>query len=217
VAVAALLVALAPEVLVSAAGGIGSPIAVALSLPLALLAVLPPAIFLMFAWRPGSRALPTAGTACLLTFAVLILAGWLVPLSGDVLQDFLRQSVVGEQPLLGDIPYPPPVSRAEALLAVTGWAAVVGATAICAAMMARRSPLESRWWLAGVPVIYLALIPVFQYTIGSSFLVFLSAGDPPVGFRPGIAAWTTAAVLMAGALPGGLTAGQERSDYGVPS
>jgi len=79
---------------------------------------------------------------------------------------------------------------------VTGWAAVTGASALCAAMIAKRSPLRSRWWLAGVPVLYLALIPVFTYTIGSSFLVFHSAGDPPVGFRPGIAGWTTAALLV---------------------
>jgi len=37
-----------------------------LGVPLVLLAVLPPAIFLMFAWRPVSRAVPTAGTACFL-------------------------------------------------------------------------------------------------------------------------------------------------------
>ena len=58
-----------------------------LSAPLVLLAVLPPAIFLMFAWRPVSRGVPTAGTACFLALVVLTLAGWLVPLSSDALQD----------------------------------------------------------------------------------------------------------------------------------
>jgi hypothetical protein len=173
-----------------------------LNVPLALLAVLPPAIFLMFAWRPVSRAVPTAGTACFLAVAVLALAGWLVPLSSDFLNDVLR----GSLDVTIDRDYPAPLSRSEALLAVTGWAALAGATAVCAAMVARRSPLRSRWWLAGVPAIYVALIPLFTYTIGTSFLVFQSAGDPSVGFRPGIAAWTTAALLMSVASSCGRTA-----------
>ncbi len=178
-----------------------TPILAVLSVPLMLLAVLPPAIFLMFAWRPVSRAVPTAGTACFLAVVVLALAGWLVPLSSDVLNDIIRRSLDGT---IGS-DYPPPLSRGEAVLAVTGWASLAGATAMCAAMVARRSPLRSRWWLAGVPAIYLALIPLFTYTIGTSFLVFRSAGDPSVGFRPGIAAWTTATALMAVAMARGRT------------
>ena len=163
-----------------------------LGVPLVLLAVLPPAIFLVLAWRPVSRAMPNTGTAGFLAIAVLALAGWLVPLSGDVISEALLP--VGD--LTGASDFPPPLSPREALLAVTGWAGLAGATALCAGMVARRSPLVSRWWLAGVPAIYLALIPLFTYTIGTSFLVFQSAGDPSVGFRPGIAAWTTAALLM---------------------
>ena len=171
------------------------------SVPLVLLAVLPPAIFLMFAWRPVSRAVPTAGTACFLAIAVLALAGWLVPLSSDWLNEVLLRSL----DVTADPDSTPPLSRSEALLAVTGWACLAGATAICAAMVARRSPLSSRWWLAAVPVTYLALIPLFTYTIGASFLVFRSAGDPSVGFRPGIAAWTTAGLLMTAAMTCGRT------------
>jgi hypothetical protein len=48
----------------------------------------------------------------------------------------------------------------------------------------------------GVPAIYVALIPVFTFLIGTSFIVFRSAGDPPEGFRAGIASWTTAALMM---------------------
>ena len=88
---------------------------------------------------------------------------------------------------------------------MTGWASLAGATGISAAMVARRSPLRSRLWLAGVPAIYVALIPLFTYTIGTSFLVFQSAGDPSVGFRPGIAAWTTAAFLITVAMTFGRT------------
>jgi hypothetical protein len=183
-----------------------------LNVPLVLLAALPPAIFLMFAWRPVCRAVPTAGAACLVAIVVLALAGWLVPLSSDLLNDVLRRSL--------DVPIglnsPPPLSRSEALLAVTGWASLAGATAICAAMVARRFPLGSRWWLAGVPAIYLALIPLFTYTIGSSFLVFQSAGDPSVGFKPGIASWTTAALLMTVAMTCG-RAGVSTAPGGVGS
>jgi hypothetical protein len=56
-----------------------------------------------------------------------------------------------------------------------------------------------------VPAIYVALIPLFTYTIGTSFVVFQSAGDPSVGFRPGIAAWMTAAFLMTVAMSYGRT------------
>ena len=186
--------------MVDALGGQTFTLAV-LSAPLVLLAVLPPAIFLIFAWRPVSRAVPTAGTACFVAVVVLALAGWLVPLSSDLLQDVLRRSL---DVAIG-LDYPPPLSRSEALLAVTGWACLAGATAICGAMVARRFPLRSRWWLAGVPANYVALIPLFTYTIGTSFLVFQSAGDPSVGFRPGIAAWTTAALLMTVAMTCGRT------------
>jgi len=85
-----------------------------LGVPLVLLAVLPPAIFLMFAWRPVSRAVPTAGTACFLALAVLALAGWLVPLSSDLFKEVLRLLDVS----IGS-GYPPPLSPSEALVAVT--------------------------------------------------------------------------------------------------
>jgi hypothetical protein len=203
VAAAVMLLALTSAAPMADALGPGTLTFAVLSVPLVLLAVLPPAIFLMFAWRPVSRAMPTAGTACVLAAVVLALAGWLVPLSSDVLNDVLRPSLVLDATIGSD--YPPPLSRSEALLAVTGWACLAGATAICAAMVARRSPIRNRWWLAGVPAIYVALIPVFTYTIGTSFLVFQSAGDPSVGFRPGIAAWTTSALLMTAAMTYGRT------------
>ncbi len=82
-----------------------------LSVPLVLLAVLPPAKFLMFAWRPVSRAVPTAGTACFLAVVVLALARWLVPLSSDLLNDVIRRSLgaaIGSD-------YPPPLSHSEGL------------------------------------------------------------------------------------------------------
>jgi len=207
VAAVVMLLALATAAPMADARGVGTLTVAVLNVPLLLLAVMPPAIFLMFAWRPVSRAVPTAGTACVLAVVGLALAGWLVPFSSDLLNDILRRSLgatIGSD-------YPPPLSRSEALLAVTGWACLVAATATCAAMVARRAPLRTHWWLAAVPAIYLALIPLFTYTIGESFLVFRSGGDPAVGFRPGIASWTTAAVLMTIAVTFG------RMDVSIPT
>jgi hypothetical protein len=156
-----------------------------------------------------SRAAPTAGTACFLALVTLALAGWLGPLSGELMNGIIRQALVDT--IAQD---PDPASRlsfSEAALAVTGWACLAGATAICAAMVAKRSPLQSRWWLAAVPAIYAALIPAFTFAIGTSFIVFRTAGDPPEGFRPGIASWTTAALLMAVALMYGTGSGRAAS------
>jgi hypothetical protein len=165
-----------------------------LNMPLSLLAFLPPAIFLMFAWRPVGRAAPGAGAACFLAVATLLLAGWIVPASSDLTLGLLQS--MGS---LLTTDSAPRLSPAEAALAVTGWAVVAGASALCAAAVAARGPLRSRWWLAGVPAIYAALVPVFTMTIGSSFLVFRGPADPPEGFAPGLAAWTTAALLVAAA------------------
>jgi hypothetical protein len=155
---------------------------------------MPPAIFLVFAWRPVSRAVPTAGTGCFLVIVTLALAGWLVPLSSELFNNVLRQTL-GSVAL--DPAAAPPLSHSEGMLAVTGWASLAGAAAICAALVAKRAPLMSRWWLAGVPAIYAALTAVFTVVLGASFLVFRAVGDPPEGFSPGIAAWTTAALVMA--------------------
>jgi hypothetical protein len=136
VAAVVVLLALATAAPMVDAFAAGTLALAVLSVPLVLLAVLPPAIFLMFAWRPVSRAVPTAGTACFLAVVVLALAGWLVPLSSDLLNDVIRRSLgaaIGSD-------YPPPLSRSEAWLAVTGWACLAGATAICAAMVEQLSP-----------------------------------------------------------------------------
>lgn len=166
---------------------------VPLGVPLALLVVMPPSIFLILAWRPPSRAVPTAGTACFLALVTFALAGWLVPFASDLLNGLLRDSLDGAPPASDMASH---LSFGQIALAVTGWTALAGTSAICAAMVARRAPLVSRWWLVGVPAIYIALVPVFTFAIGTSFIVFRSVGDPPEGFRPGIAAWTTAAALM---------------------
>ena len=192
VAVIALLLAFTSSVPMMDGPGPQALVIGALGVPLLLLAMLPPAVFLIFAWRPVSRTVPTLGAAALLAVAVLALAGWLVPLSGEAINALLRGSV----DLTIDSSSTPPLTPREAVMAVTGWAGLAGASAICAAMLAKRSPLVSRLWLLAVPVIYLALIPLFTYTIGTSFLVFQSAGDPSVGFKPAIASWTTEAVLM---------------------
>jgi len=194
VAAAVALLALATAVLMLDALDARTLALVPLGMPLALLIVMPPAIFLVLAWRPVARAVPTAGSACFLALVALALAGWLVPHSSELVNDLLRQ-------LLGATIEPEPdayarLSLAESALAVSGWTCLSGATAICAASVARRSPLRSRWWLAGVPAIYAALTPLFTFAIGSSFIVFRSAGDPPEGFRPGLAGLTTAAVVM---------------------
>jgi hypothetical protein len=205
--VAALTIALAFVTVVPMIDAAG-PQTIALALlgvPLPLLAVLPPAIFLVLAWHPVARVGPTAGTACFLCLITLVLAGWLVPFSSDLLNATLR-SPAGPSGPESDLSSR--LTPSQIALAVTGWSSLVGATAICAAAVARRSPLVSRWWLAGVPAIYAALIPVFTFTIGTSFLVFRSAGDPPEGFGPGIAAWTTTALLMAVALTYGRPASE---------
>jgi hypothetical protein len=180
-----------------------------LGVPLTLLVVTPPAIFLVFAWRPLGRSAPVAGSACFLALATLALAGWLVPLSVDLMNTFVYQSF---EALTPESDLSSHLSRGQAVLAVTGWAGLAGASAICAAAVARRSPLRSRWWLAAVPAIYLALIPGFTLAIGTSFIVLRSAGDPPLGFRPGVAAWTTTALAMTAAMIFGRRARQhERS------
>jgi hypothetical protein len=168
---------------------------VLLGIPLHLLIISPPAIFLALAWRSETRSTPTVGTACFLTILTLLLSGWVVPLTVDMANDIIRQTVV-----MSDLDFPPrPVMpRGAIALAVTGWASLAGTSAILASVVANRSPLRSRWWLLAVPAIYLLLIPLFEYTIGSSFV---TVGEAPSSwFTPGIASWTTASVIMLVAL-----------------
>jgi hypothetical protein len=166
-----------------------------LGIPLHLLIITPPAIFLALAWRSATRNIPTVGTACFLAILTLLLSGWIVPLTVNMLNDIIRHS--GD--FIGNGPPPPPVlSRSQIVLAVTGWASLAGTSAILASVVANRSPLLSRWWLLAVPVIYLLLIPLFEFTIGSSFV---TVGEAPSSwFAPGIASWTTASVIMLVAL-----------------
>lgn len=166
-----------------------------LGIPLNLLAISPPAIFLALAWRSANRSTPTVGTALFLAILTALLSGWIVPFTVNMANDIMRHSEV-----LIDTDYTPPfvMTRSAIALAVTGWASLAGASAILASVVANRFPLRSRWWLLAVPVIYLALIPIFEYTIGSSFLTV--GAPPPSAFTPGIASWTTALMILIVAL-----------------
>jgi hypothetical protein len=162
--------------------------------PLTLLAILPPAILLILAWRPVGRTAPTAGAACFLAVASLVLAGWLVPLSSDLVNGLLRQSL-GR---MLDAPAPehslPPPSAV--VLHVMSWGWLAAAAATFAAKLAKRSPLRSRWWLAGVPAIYVALIPSLQFAIGTSFLVFRTSEAEVESTGQALALCAAAALMM---------------------
>jgi hypothetical protein len=165
--------------------------------PMTLMAILPPTLFLIFAWRPVGRALPTAGAACFVAFALLILAGWLVPLSSGVVNQLLFGSF-GPIPG-GEIRRPVPsdsISSIAAVLHVMSWGFLGAATVTFAAKLARRSPLWNRWWLAGVPLIYAAFIPTLQLAIGTSFISFRTAQDAIETPGQALALWITAAILM---------------------
>jgi hypothetical protein len=166
-----------------------------MTIPMTLLAVLPPALFLILAWRPAGRTGPTAGTACFLAVASLVLAGWLVPLARYGVNDVLRQSLGSPVP---DVEHalPPPSAVG---FHVTSWAWLAAAVVTFAAKLARWSPLRSRWWLAAVPAIYAAFLPSLQFAIGTSFLVFRDAGAKPESTAQAFALWATAALVMAAA------------------
>jgi hypothetical protein len=165
--------------------------------PMTLMAILPPALFLILAWRPVGRALPTAGAACFLAFALLLLAGWLVPLSSGVVNQLLFRSfdaIPG-----GEVQLPVPgdsISPIAAVLHVMSWGFLGAATVTFAAKLARRSPLRSRWWLAGAPLIYAAFIPTLQLAIGTSFISFRTAENAIETPGQALALWITAAILM---------------------
>jgi hypothetical protein len=178
-----------------------------LGIPLNLLIISPPAIFLALAWRPANRSIPTVGTACFLAILTLLLSGWVVPFTVDMANDIIRHSEV-----MIDMDYPPPLvmTRSAIALAVTGWASLAGTSPILASVVANRFPLRTRWWLLAVPVIYLALIPLFEYTVGSSFL---TVGEPPSSaFSPGIASWTTALMILIVALSYGRRASRAHTN-----
>jgi hypothetical protein len=171
----------------------GDPAMSFLELPLTLLAIAPPALFLMFAWRPAARAVPSAGTAIFLALVMLGLAGWLVPATSNLANEILRQSLR----TLRDTPLPSgAISPATAVLHVTSWSLLVGATVTFAVKLARHSPLQGRWWLAGVPALYAALVSTPQFLIGTSFLTFRSADNPIETPRQALALWITAAMLL---------------------
>jgi hypothetical protein len=172
-----------------------------LTTPVILLALLPPALLLILAWRPAGRSVPTAGAACLLAVASLVLAGWLVPLSSDRVNDLLDQSL---RPMPPDLQDSPPLADSLPLpsamrLHMTSWAWLFAAVVIFASKLARWAPLRSRWWLTGVPALYAAFLASLQFAIGTSFLVFHTAGTEVETPAQALALWGTAAALMVAA------------------
>jgi hypothetical protein len=162
--------------------------------PLMLLALAPPAMLLILGWRPVGRAIPTAGAACFLALAMLVLAGWLVPLSSDLANDLLRQSMLEAQ---RDFPAPEvSLAPSTVVLHVTSWGWLVAATVTFAAKLAKWSPLRSRWWLAGVPAIYATLIASLHFVIGTSFLVFRTSEAEAESTPQALALWIAAALIM---------------------
>jgi hypothetical protein len=80
---------------------------------------------------------------------------------------------------------------------------------IFATKLARWTPLRSRWWLVGVPALYAAFLASVQFAIGTSFLVFRTAGAEVETTAQALALWGTAAALM-------VAASAYRSDAGTP-
>ena len=155
-----------------------------------------------------SQADPGAGG--LLAGATLLLAGWLVPLSVNLLVDLLSQSGLqamepATAPGLGEI-----------MARVMSWGCLAASAVSLAATLAERSPLRSRWWLVGVPAIYAGLIASLHLALGTSFLEFRDADAGPSGTLPALALLTTALLIMAAAMRYGRGAGGGTSDTAAP-
>jgi len=177
---------------------------VVLGAPLTLLAILPPALFLVLAWRPVARAAPTTGAVCVAAGATLLLAGWLVPASTGLVVDVLSRSL-GDTPgggaalqALKSAPGPAP---SEIVLRVLSWACLAAGAVSFAAAAAKRSAPQSHWWLAGVPAMYAALVASLHLAMGPSFLEFRTVGDDgPRGVGPALVLLTTATLVMVAAM-----------------
>jgi hypothetical protein len=162
-------------------------------LPSLLFGIAPPAVFLMLAWRPVSQSVPTAGAAIVVGVATLAMGVWMVPMGseffGNVLRDGLELGNAG-----------PPTRGRPAVMPVTGRAALTGAAALLAVVVARRSPLESRWWLVGVPMCYwVGFTVLYFFVFGLPLLLLFHIGDTnPLGTQ--LATWTAASLTVAAAL-----------------
>jgi len=153
VAALLLLIGLAPMSPMVPVLGARTLVLALLALPVVMVVMMPAATILVFAWRPVGRAVPTVGAAAVLGILASVLVGWVTPFGSDVFNEFVRSS--GAFP---NAPPPlPPPTKIEAVLGTAGWTCFTGTVAILAATLAKRSPLESRWWLVA-PAIYAVLM-----------------------------------------------------------
>ncbi len=120
---------------------------------LATMAV-PATLFLAIAWRPSGLGVPSPGACWGAGLAAVLLTQLLTAVAGQ-LYYFLIFRDLGTDPPAAGIPV---WLQVRVLLGVFALGSFAGAVAVLAASLARRSGLQSRWWLVGIPVISL-LVP----------------------------------------------------------
>lgn len=167
--------------------------------PALLLGFLPAAVFLMLAWRPEGRSLPTVGTACVVTLAALAFGLLVVSPSNELFATLALDAIkakYGVSDPLGATAGTRPAFRNEFIMMWTvSQACLVGAVVLFAAAVARQSPLSNRWWLAGVPVAAAVSSAVVKFAIGLPLLLAFHIGDRSV-LPHLLAAWTMAILVL---------------------
>jgi hypothetical protein len=117
-------------------------------LPLLATLGIPATLFLAIAWRPTGRSVPSLGACWLAGVAAVVLVQILTVVGVELYFSGLETASARTAPWR--VP--------SFLLAVIALGSFAGSVAAVAASLAKRSGLQSLWWLVGIPVISL-LVP----------------------------------------------------------
>jgi hypothetical protein len=139
------------------------------------LAILPIALVLIIAWRPRIRSVPSVGTALVLTVSLFALTQWAMPhwqwRASELTWPYVKADLEAKGVEVNQSYLPkrrPPPFPLESI----GSACLAGSGIILAAAFARRRTLQSRLWLVGLPVLYVAVVGSTKLAVGATFLYF---------------------------------------------
>jgi hypothetical protein len=187
-----LLTAMAVSSLGTAAIALGTLIASVLSLWF-----LPSALFLIVAWRPLARNTPPLGSAMFVGLVTMAAVGWLLPLISDPLNEIIKTRVMALAATDPAFAGPPPRGSAPwPGIDLAGIAGLVTAAIVFAgALVRRKSAIQSRWWLVGVPLMQSVGLALVGFGIGVLFFQLRASQFLPL--TRGLAMLSVAAVLIA--------------------
>jgi hypothetical protein len=118
--------------------------------PMLATMALPATLFLIIAWRPSGRCVPSLGASWITGITAVLVIQLVTALAVELFYFLMYQDLGIERPSSSPREWP-----RFMVLAVVGFGSVVGSTAVLAGSLARRESVQSRWWLVGIPVLSL--------------------------------------------------------------